>query len=72
VRYVSDIAVVYGAIGSVIVMLLWLYFSALAILIGAEINAEIDKLRPARTATHDPATGRKRIGAAAEPGRARP
>jgi membrane protein len=65
-RYVSDMAVVYGAIGSVIVMLLWLYLSAFAILIGAELNAEIDKTRTGRINVFDPSTGRKRIGAAAE------
>lgn len=32
----------YGAIGGVIVLLLWLYLSAYAILLGAEINAEME------------------------------
>jgi membrane protein len=65
-RYVSDMAVVYGAIGSVIVMLLWLYLAALAILIGAELNAELHKALPARKRARHPVTGRHRIGPAAE------
>ncbi|HLV19920.1 MAG TPA: YihY/virulence factor BrkB family protein [Polyangiaceae bacterium] len=32
----------YGALGGVIVLLLWIYFSVLAILIGAELNAELE------------------------------
>jgi membrane protein len=36
----------YGAIGGVIVAMLWLYISGLAILIGAEVNAEIEHASP--------------------------
>jgi membrane protein len=36
--------VVYGALGSVIVLLLWIWISALAVLLGAEINAVIEHL----------------------------
>ena len=36
----------YGTIGGVIVLLLWLYVSALAVLIGAEMNAEIEHASP--------------------------
>jgi membrane protein len=38
---------VYGAIGTVIVLLLWFYLSGFALLIGAELNSEIDKALPA-------------------------
>jgi membrane protein len=34
---------VHGAIGAVIVLMLWFYLSGLALLVGAELNAEIDK-----------------------------
>jgi membrane protein len=36
----------YGAIGSVMVLMLWFYLSGLAILIGAELNAEIEHASP--------------------------
>jgi membrane protein len=36
----------YGAIGSVIVLMTWLYFSSLAVLAGAELNSEIEHASP--------------------------
>jgi membrane protein len=36
----------YGTVGGVIVVLLWLYVSSLAILTGAELNAEIEHASP--------------------------
>ena len=36
----------YGAIGGAIVALLWFYVSALAVLVGAELNAEIEHASP--------------------------
>ena len=36
----------YGTVGGVIVVLLWLYVSSLAILAGAELNAEIEHASP--------------------------
>jgi membrane protein len=32
----------YGSLGAVIVLLLWLYISGMAILLGGEINSEIE------------------------------
>ncbi|MCW2948934.1 MAG: ribonuclease, partial [Actinoallomurus sp.] len=37
---------VYGSLGAAIAVLAWLYVTALAVLIGAAVNAEIDKLWP--------------------------
>jgi membrane protein len=65
-RHVSDIALVHGAIGSVIVLMLWLYLSGFAILIGAELNAEIDRALPSRDEGPQHSNRRKSIGPAAE------
>ena len=39
-------AVVYGSLAAPIAVLLWLYITALAVLIGATLNAEVDRLWP--------------------------
>ena len=44
----------YGAVGGVIVLMLWFYISGLAVLIGAELNAEIEHASP-----HGKAPGEK-------------
>lgn len=48
--YVDNIAnteLVYGAFGSVIVTVLWFYFSTMALLIGGFVNAELERHRGA-------------------------
>jgi membrane protein len=56
----------YGAVGAVIVLLLWFYISGLAILVGAELNAEIEHASPHGKAPGEKIPGQKRkIGAAA-------
>ena len=66
VRNFADYSVVYGAIGGVIVLLLWFYLSGFALLIGAELNAEIDRALPSRDAGPQGPHRKKKIGAAAE------
>jgi membrane protein len=57
----------YGTIGGVIVLLLWFYLSALAVLVGAELNAEIEHASPYGKDPGEKRLGeRKRIGPLAE------
>lgn len=65
-QHVSNLAVVYGAIGSAIVLMLWLYLSGFALLIGAELNAEIDRSLPERDTGPQSPQRRKKIGPAAD------
>lgn len=65
-QYMGTIGAVYGTIGSVVVLLLWFYLSGLAILIGAELNAEIDRALPSRDDQPQGPHRRKKIGPAAE------
>jgi membrane protein len=56
----------YGSLGGVIVLMLWFYLSSLSILIGAEMNAEIEHASPHGKAPGEKVPGeKKKIGAAA-------
>jgi membrane protein len=44
----GDFNKVYGSIAGVIVLMLWLYWSGMVLLVGGEINAEIDKAATAQ------------------------
>lgn len=46
--------VTYGSIGGVVVLMLWLYISALILILGGEINALIDAADPAITEVKPP------------------
>ncbi len=48
----------YGAIGGVIVVLLWFYLSGLSILVGAELNAVLEQARYAGAVRELPETGK--------------
>jgi len=50
----------YGAIGGVIVMLLWFYLSALVLLFGAEFNSEIEHASPFGKAEGEKVPGERR------------
>jgi membrane protein len=66
VGHFADYNATYGAIGGVIVLLLWFYISSLAILVGAEMNAEIEHASPWGKEPGEKVPGqRKAIGAAA-------
>ena len=56
----------YGSLGGVMVLMLWFYLTALAILIGAEMNAEIEHASPHGKAPGEKVPGQKKmIGARA-------
>jgi len=62
----SDYNATYGAVGGVIILLLWFYLSSLAILVGAELNAEIEHASPYGKDPGEKVPGqKKKIGAAA-------
>jgi len=55
----------YGTIGGIIVLMIWLYLTGLAILIGAELNAEVEHESPyGKDPGEKAADGRKKIGLA--------
>lgn len=53
----ADYNETYGTIGGIIIALLWLYITGLSILVGAEMNAEIEHASP-----HGKEAGEKRAG----------
>jgi membrane protein len=57
----------YGTVGGVIVVLLWFYVSGIAILVGAELNAEIEHASPyGKAPGQKNAQGKRLIGRRAE------
>jgi membrane protein len=50
----------YGTIGSVMVLLLWFYITGLVMLLGAELNAEIEHASPYGKAAGEKVPGQKR------------
>jgi membrane protein len=59
----TDYNAAYGAVGGVIVLLLWFYVSGLAILFGAELNSEIEHASPyGKEPGEKSPSGRRMIG----------
>ena len=59
----TDYNAAYGAVGGVIVLLLWFYVSGLALLAGAEFNAQIERASPhGKGPGQKTAEGKKIIG----------
>jgi membrane protein len=56
----------YGALGGVIVLMLWLFLSAFVVLLGAEINAEIERQTARDTTEGEPMPIRMRGAVAAD------
>src|SRR5690606_35617212 len=56
----------YGTLGGIIVLMLWFYISGLAVLVGAEMNAEIEHASPYGKDAGEKVRGeKKKIGWAA-------
>jgi membrane protein len=67
IRHVDDFTATYGALAGLIVVMLWFYLSGLAILVGAEVNAEIDHASEYQREVNPPSPAEKpQIGVAAE------
>jgi membrane protein len=61
VQYFGNYNATYGSIGGVILLMLWLYLTSVVLLLGAEVNAEIEKgarERGATTAAEDASPAR--------------
>ena len=62
----ADYNETYGSLGGVIMLMLWFYISSLAILVGAEMNAEIEHASPHGKDAGEKVPGeRKKLGARA-------
>ncbi|HET9624449.1 MAG TPA: YihY/virulence factor BrkB family protein [Kofleriaceae bacterium] len=52
VERVSNYALIYGAFGSIVVVILWFYLSTIALILGGFLNAELERLRGAPPPLH--------------------
>jgi len=66
IAYFGNFNATYGAIGGIIVLLLWFYISGLSILLGAELDSKIDEAVIEKRHIPISSGSRRRIGAALE------
>jgi membrane protein len=59
VGFVGSYNATYGSIGGVILLMLWLYWTSLALLVGAEINAELEATALRHPRVAETASGRQ-------------
>jgi membrane protein len=45
VHYVGGYSKTYGALGGLMILMLWIYIVSLIVLVGAEVNCQLDKIR---------------------------
>lgn len=63
----ADYNATYGSLGGVIILMLWFYITGIAILVGAEMNAEIEHASPHGKDPGEKVPGqKKKLGAAAQ------
>ncbi len=61
----ADFQSVYGPLGSVIVLLLWIYISSMILILGAEVNSELHRETAGEGESQGAAAGRAGVSAAA-------
>jgi len=67
VTHFSSYNATYGAIGGIIILMTWFYVSALAVLVGAELNSEIEHASPYGKDPGEKVIGeKKKLGSLAE------